>query len=77
MILVKKYIQKIPFISFPSQPHERIINILEMIIKNHLSHESKIKYGSIYRNEYNPHTVANFKITFKKGTRQTDSQPGN
>ena len=72
MILVEKNIHEIHLVGIFPQPQGLVESIVEMKVKNHLAHESRIEQQQISKDEKPPQCIAYFIIG-----RQESSRNGN
>lgn len=76
VVLVEKDIGQILFVGVFPQPHGRIIDVLEMIVENHLPGKGQIQDDGVHRDSGCPHGVADGFVRGEKGAGQADADPG-
>ena len=63
MVLIEKYVRKVLFIRVFPKPQSRIIDVIVMIVKYHLSPEEEVKHKGIRNNPRRAHCISKLIIS--------------
>lgn len=72
MVLVKEDVQQVVLLSLLAQPERAVVDVVVMIVKDHLAEEGCVEHDSIDRDGGLPYRIADGKVGGQECPRQAD-----
>lgn len=72
MVLVEEDVQQVVLLGLLAQPERAVVDVVVMIVKNHLAEERGVEHHGIDRDGGLPYRIADGKVGGQESARQAD-----
>lgn len=72
MVLVEEDVQQVMLLGLLAQPKRAVVDVVVMIVKDHLTEEGCVEHDSIDRDGGLPYRIADSKVSGQESARQAD-----